>query len=118
MDLRISVHAVKQAKVRLDERWKFSRRPGESFIAWLSRHAESAISKGSITAPDRRRLHRITFVYDFATEPVTLITVLTGNHQKVTRYGRGRKRHAILSERSERMLERGARLARGEDVDT
>jgi len=120
MEIRISLHAAKQAKARLVPMWQHAKPTlphGERFESWFRCFAFDAVSRGRITGPDRRHYRRVTFVYDFAVNPVTLITVIVPNWQRPHRYGDGGSRRIILSERAERMLERGAVLARGEDLE-
>ena len=115
--MRISLHALKQAKQRLRKKWEQETPPGPSLESWLRRLAVDAVVRGKEVAPDRWRYRGIIFVYDRSTYPVTLVTVLSPLPQKSPRYGDGGRRRVILSERAERLLERGAALARGEDPE-
>jgi hypothetical protein len=90
---------------------------GERFDSWLRRVALEALTQGRVVSPDRRRYRRITFVYEFGASMITLVTVMDQNHKSSVRYGNGGSRRVKLAERDERMLVRGARLARGEDPE-
>jgi len=114
MAIRISLHARKQARARLMERYrKWNMRV--SFDRWLEHLASTAFHDGRTNGLGRKVYRGIQFVFDVRADPAVLVTVVPSDPaRRVPRFGRSRV-YELTAEAEER-LERSAALARGDDL--
>jgi hypothetical protein len=108
MAIRISIHARRQARARLEERFRSWGVRG-SFDRWLEHLADAAFHTGRTNGLGRKVYRGMQFVFDVRGDPAVLVTVIPSNAaRRIPRFGRSRL-HELNAEAEER-LERSAAL--------